>query len=52
MSLIIAIRDIYSTSMLHDVEVHAIAFWVARVLATGLVVAVWTAPRVRPRIWK
>jgi hypothetical protein len=52
MTLILAIRAIYSTATLQDVGRHALAFWVARAITYGFVIAVWTAPRVRPRIWK
>ena len=52
MNLINAIANLHGTGMLDAIMARAIAFELGQILLTGLIVAVWTADRPGPRIWK
>jgi len=52
MQVIAAIANLHGSWMLQAVATHGLAFELGRMLLTGLIVAVWTADRSGPRIWK
>lgn len=52
MDLLTAITNLTGPEMVHGIAERAGAFWLAWVVTTGLIAAVWTAERRRPRIWK
>ena len=52
MAVITAIANLHGPWMLQAIATRGLAFELGRVLLTGLIVAVWTADRSGPRIWK
>jgi hypothetical protein len=52
MALIDAIANLHGAGMLDAIMARVIAFELGQMLLTGLIVAIWTADRPGPRIWK